>query len=55
MESGWRVEGFDGEWMEGGGFWNWFFHKAKKFLPAWWVESVVWSAGVPAPLEEPRG
>ncbi len=20
MESGWRVEGFDGEWMEGGGF-----------------------------------
>jgi hypothetical protein len=20
MESGWRVEGFDGEWVEGGGF-----------------------------------
>ena len=20
MESGWRVKGFDGEWMEGGGF-----------------------------------
>ena len=20
MESGWRMEGFDGEWMEGGGF-----------------------------------
>lgn len=36
-------------------FGNWFFYKAKKFLPHWWIEAIVWATGVPAPMQDPDG
>jgi len=33
---------------------NWFYRRARKFMPAWWTESVEWAQGVPEPLEEPQ-
>lgn len=32
-------------------FGNWFFHRAKRFFNDWWLESLVWTNGLPEMLE----